>query len=297
VKIKVDTTGVETQATAVKPGLYSVKVKDAEGKESGKGKPMLAVIFEIQGGEFDGRALYDYIPLDDDSMMWKLASFQDAMGLKRKATIDTDDLIDKKCQVRTVVQKSEEYGEQARIRNILGPKGAKQTDEDLGDDDDDDDDDEVDYSELSLKELKAEIKERELEPDKTTKKALIEALEADDEEDDDDSDDDDDDDEDEQDYEEMTLKELKDEIEERELEIEGKATKAKLIEALEENDDEDEDEDEDDDDDDEVDYEEYSLKELKDELKERSLKTAGKKDVLVARLEKDDKAGSDGEPF
>lgn len=315
-KIKVDTTGVEVSPSAVKPGLYPVKIKEIEAKEAkSSGNMQLAVIYEISGGEFDGRVLFDYIPLNDDSMAFRLAAFQDALGLKRKGEIDTDKLVGKKLQVRTVVQKSEEYGEQARVRNVLPPKSAGKAEDDL--DEDDDDDDEVDYEEMDLAELKEEVKARELEVDgKQTKKKLIAALEENDEEEEDDSDDDDDEsdeaeaddddesedddeesdddeDEDEDDeddeeegYDDMDLPELKKLAKKRKVEVKGKVTKKKLVAALEE-----------DDEADEQDYSEMDLDELKSECKERGLKTAGKKAQLITRLEKDDKTGDDGEPF
>lgn len=320
-KIKVDTTGVETEPEAIKPGLYPAKVKEVELTESQKDKsPMLKVLYEITGGQYDGRVLYDYIMLDNDAMMFRLAAFQDAIGLKRKGEIDTDKIVGKKLQIRTVVQKSEEYGEQARVRNILPPKGKGASDEDLDDEDEDDDDDEVDYNDMTLDELVEELEAREIDvPKKPKKKALIRLLEEndeeeaeseddeddedeaeaesdadgdeDDDEDDDESDEDEDEDEDE-DYSEMDLAELKKEVKKRKLEVEGKATKKNLIAALEADDEED-----DEDEDEEQDYDEMDLEELKDECKERGLKTAGKKAQLVKRLEKDDKTDDDGEPF
>ncbi len=312
-KIKVDTTGVEVNPPAVKPGLYQVKIKEIEAREAkSSGQKQLAVIYEISGGDFDGRVLFDYIPLEDDSMAFRLAAFQDALGLKRKGEIDTDKIVGKKLAVRTVVQKSEEYGEQARVRNVLPAKGAATSDEDL-DDDGDDDEEEVDYEEMSLKELKEEIEARELEIDgKETKKKLIAALEENDEEEEDDTDDEDDDsdeaeaddddesedddededesdeddeDDEEEDYGEMDLAELKAAAKEKKLKVKG-LKKKELIKALEAADEEEE-----------QDYDEMDLDELKNECKERGLKATGKKAQLIARLEKDDKTGSDGEPF
>lgn len=61
-------------------------------------------------------------------------------------------------------------------------------------------------------------------------------------------------------------------------------------------DEEDDDEDEEDDEEEES-YEDWTVAELKTELKERGLKTAGSKRVLVKRLEKDDENDDGDEPF
>jgi hypothetical protein len=314
-KVKVDTTGVETDQGVVKPGLYTVKIKEARiGEAKSSGEAQLAVIYEIQGGDFDKRVLFDYINLENDTMKFRLAAFQDALGIPRKGTLDTDEIEGKKVKVRTIVQKSEEYGDQARIRNVMSAKTGSSSEEDLDDDaDDGEDEEEVDYEEMDLDELKEELEAREIEPEgKLTKKKAIKLLEEDDEAEEDESDDDDDDDDEaeadsddesedededddeeddddeddeEADYSEMDLGELKEAAKEKKIKTKG-LKKKDLIKALEAADEEEE-----------QDYDEMDLKELKDECKERGLKTTGKKADLVKRLEKDDKTGPDGEPF
>lgn len=106
-----------------------------------------------------------------------------------------------------------------------------------------------------------------------------------------------------EDLEEMDLDELKEIIEEEELDIrvtkrsKVAAVRAKVAEALglEEEDEEEEDDEEEDGDEEEVDYSELSAPELRTELKARGLPTKGRKAVLVERLEEDDQDGN--EPF
>jgi hypothetical protein len=124
---------------------------------------------------------------------------------------------------------------------------ALQTHDELGgsvkssDDDEDDEDDEPagtsdegeDYSEWELDELKSEAEDRGILgniPGRKTKEKLIAALEADDAGPDDE--DDEPASENEDDYDEWSEDELTSEVKDRELEVKGRKTKEKMIEAL-----------------------------------------------------------------
>jgi hypothetical protein len=134
-----------------------------------------------------------------------------------------------------------------------------------------------------------------------------ESSSSDDDEDDDISDDDlegiededEDEDEDEEDYSEWTADDLREELDEREIEYKKTAKKPTLIKLLEADDesDEDEDEDEDEDDDQELDYSDRSLDELKEELDERDIDYSSKvtKKKAIALLEEDDEGDEDDE--
>lgn len=121
-----------------------------------------------------------------------------------------------------------------------------------------------------------------------------ENLDDDDEADDDEAGEDDaepdDDDEDGVELDELDRTELKKFIKEQELEIVVKKSmsdddiRAAIAEAMGA-------------DDDEPDYSSMDLDELKATCKERGLKTTGSKKLLIARLEKDDEASDDEEPF
>lgn len=269
------------QGEAPKPGLYDGKVVEVEHGPSQKGNPMFTIKLEITKGDHAGFNLWHYV-MTDGSADFRLREMTDAFGLPPKGAIDTAKLLNKPVQIKVRNQNSEEFGRQAKVSNLLAPGG------------DADDEDDADYSEMSLSDLKEEVEDRGLEiKGKALKSKLIAALEADDEsEEEEEEDGDDGDDDEEADYSEMTLDELKEEAEDRGLELKGRATKAKLVKALEESDESEEDDgDEDDGDNEEEDYTEWSIQDLKDECEARGLKTVGRKQVLIGRLEKSDEDG------
>jgi hypothetical protein len=170
-------------------------------------------------------------------------------------------------------------GKDKKSKKSGGKKKAAKDDDDDDDDDDESDSDLADeLEEMSLKELKAYVKDNSIKIDgkvtKKTRDSVIEQILGEIEGSDDD-DDDDDDEENGVDLSELSLKELK--AKAKEVGYDGKVTKKtrdKAEEAIAEllaggADDED---DEDDDDEDEVDLSELSLKELKAKAKELGYK-------------------------
>lgn len=262
-KIKYDVRDVESSGgfETPPPGLYKAKLAECNLKESKSGNEMLECIYELISGDYKGSRVWDYVVLNEASE-WKLKQFLEAVGKingKRgaKGSFDPDEFEDSEVQVRL---KHETYNDEprARVAAVLP----------LPEDDDDDDEEEVEDDEAV-----------------------------------DEGDDEDGDGEDYtyEDLEGMDLDELKGVIKDEELDIrvtkKSKAEKvlAKVAEALElEPEEEDEEEDEEGDEDDES-YEEMTPAELKQECKDRGLKAAGKKAVLIARLEKDDEEAED--PF
>lgn len=102
------------------------------------------------------------------------------------------------------------------------------------------------------------------------------------------------------DYESMSLDELKDECEARDIEVPKKAKKAALIELLEASDEEeDEEEDEDEDEDEDPDYEDMDLEELLELCEEREIKVGKKlkkdKEAVIGLLETWDEENSEEE--
>lgn len=252
-KLKYDVSDVEP-STDFKPlpvGLYVCRVTECEeGPSKSSGREQLAVTLEVAKGEHEGRLLWDYIGLDEPSE-WKLRQLTDALGLKAKGTLDTDDIVGELIQVRVKHRGSpdDEYGVQARPAVLLplpdnngdGPGADAEAEEEDGGDDEE----ELTYAELQ-------------DYDREDLEATIEANELD------------------VSFNKRTSDEkLKEKIAD-ELGLEP---------------------DDDDDDGDDQDYSEWSVADLKNELKERGLSTAGAKKVLVKKLEKDDKADGGKEPF
>lgn len=313
-KIKYNVKGVEAggDLVPVKPGLYKAKIVECSERTSRNGNEMLEVVFEIiEKGEFKGRKLWYYVITDDEAMAFRFREFLEATGIvdpkkpkTETGTFEAEGTVGTEVQVRVRSGRDHDDNPRGEVAKMLKLSADAE-------DDDDDGEDEADWDEMDLDELRSEvedyegdaaeiIKEAKAGKSKAKKEAALRAwLEenATEDEDGDEDDDDDEDGEDEQDYSEMSLSELKETAEERGVEVEGKATKAKLVAALEE-DDEEEGDDEDDEDGDEEgeDYSSWEIQDLKDELKKRKLPTKGKKSVLAARLEKDDEEG-DGDPF
>lgn len=260
-KIKYDLRDVEAAGgsfEAPPPGLYRAKLEQCNQKKSKSGNDMLECVYELTRGDFKGSKVWDYIVIGVEGFPErKLRQFLEAVG------------------------------------HITGKKNAKG-----GFDPDEFEDTEV---QLRLKnetyddEPRARVAAVLPLPDDDEDEEEIDAEEPEDGEDEEGADE-------EYTYEdlaEMDLADLKEVIDEEELGI--RVTKkskvetvlAKVAEALELEPEEDEDEDEGDED--EVDYEDMTPEELKAECKDRGLKAAGKKAVLIARLEKDDEEAED--PF
>jgi hypothetical protein len=223
-KIKYDVSDVEVQedrdfSTPVPRGVYTVRLTECEHTTANSsGNPMLKATLEIEDNEeLSGRLLWDNIVLID-STEWKLAQFIRALGLKDKATLDTDRIIGTVLKARvkheTYLPEGEPESERRTVAKVAAllpmpddedePDEADEPDDDsepedepeddaTDDDDaseeagdDDDDDDVPPYSEWSITELSAEIKERGLrvatkKKGAAKKKYLVQKLEQDDE--------------------------------------------------------------------------------------------------------------------
>lgn len=263
-KIKYDVRDVESSGgfETPPPGLYKAKLAECNLKESKSGNEMLECIYELIAGDYKGSRVWDYVVLNEASE-WKLRQFLEAVGKvagKRgaKGSFDPDEFEDAEVQVRL---KHETYNDEprARVAAVLP----------LPEDDDEDEEEEVDAEETE--------DDEDTEVEGYTYEELAE----------------------------MDLKELKEVIKEEELEdirvtkkSKAETVLAKVAEALElepEEAEEDEDEEDDEGDEDEESYEDMTPAELKQECKDRGLKAAGKKAVLIGRLEKDDEEAED--PF
>jgi hypothetical protein len=307
-KVRYDVRNAEAQSFEVpKPGVYEAAIRECTHGESSNGNEMLTVVFEITKGDYKNSRIWHYI-LTDGTQDWRLREFTDALGLKPRGEFEPKDLQGSVVQVRTAIDPARDgYDEKARIKNVLassnGASAAAASD--------DEDDEDAPYEEWDLADLKEEVAERGLKVTgaRQTKRKLVDLLEADDEAASEEQDVDEEAEEPEDDEEELTQDdldgmsrtELKALIKEEELEIRvtrGKSDddlRTAIAEALEIGTDEEGAEDEDEEEEDTTPYSEWEISELKDELKERGLKTDGRKSMLVKRLEKDD--ATDGDPF
>ena len=317
-KVKYDVDGVEpTGGDAVPAGVYNAAITSCEFGQSKNDNDMFTLELTIKGGPHDGRKLWHYVlPKQAE---FRMREFTDALGLPTRGAIDTDAIVGTIVQVRTKVEKSEEYGEQARVKNLMPAV------------DGDGEEAEAPYTEWETSELSDEIEAREIVIEgRKTKAKMIAALEEDDaaaageEPADEDADEDEEEEIEEdtpagitaEDVRVLERSDLKKLIKEEELDI--KVLKSMSDEDLddaviaalgveddeaddeedeEEEVEEDEEEAEDDEADDEEeadDYEAWDIADLKAELKERSLKPDGKKSVLIKRLRDND---ASAEPF
>lgn len=266
------------------PGLYPAKIFSEEVGDSKAGNPMLTLVFEIKTGEFKNSRLWHYIMLDG-SADWRLREVTDALGFKAKGSLDTAKLVGGDVLLRITGQNSEEYGYQARVKNVLKAAGEEEDESEDEEPDEEDGDDEAPYSEWTLTELREELAERELTiRGKTTKEKLVAALEANDED---------------LAGEDEEPEDEPEEEPEPEPATRGRRARRGAVQYVdpEPEDEGEEDESEEDEEDGEAeDYSEWDMEDLKAELQERGLRTVGKKSVLISRLERDDAEGDD-EPF
>lgn len=182
-------------------GDYVAKIVSAKQKESESGNQMIVWKFKIVEGKYKGKEMTGRTVLTPKSL-WVLRNLLEALGAEvpeKKTKVKYTKYIGEKIGISV---EDGEYNNKptSEVNDFLDPEmvGAEDDDdedEDVDDDDLDDDEDEVDLDEMDRKELKAYVKEEELDV-KVTKKMdeddIREAIaEAEGDGDDDDDDDDD----------------------------------------------------------------------------------------------------------
>lgn len=261
-KVKYDLRDVEAAGEGFEtppPGLYRAKLAECNMTKSKAGNDMLECVYELIRGDYKGSKVWDYIVIGVEGFPErKLRQFLEAVEYitgKKNAKGSFDPDEFEDSEVQLRL-KNETYEDEPRARVAAVLP--------LPDDDEDEEEIEDDAAE--------EGAEEEGDGEEYTYDDLAE----------------------------MDLADLKGVIEEEELEgirvtkkSKVETVLAKVAEALElEPEEEEEDEDGDEDGDE---YEDMETAELKAECKDRGLKAAGKRAVLIARLEKDDEEAED--PF
>lgn len=226
-KIKYDVSGVDhkkaKEAVSFEqptPGVYPAIVKEMnpgfskgdDGKPD-KTRPRVEVIFTVTGKKFKGAQLWYYLTFGDGYPKEKFDQFLQAFGVnttkKAKGDFDTDDFIGEACKIHVRAGKSQSGEYRGEVSNVVEHDDADDDDDDDGDLDDDgddetkddddpdegdgddgDDDPEDDYDDMEVKDLRAELKSRDLKTN-GAKPALIDRLRKDDAGDDGDGDDED----------------------------------------------------------------------------------------------------------
>ena len=267
-RVKYDVRGVESGERPVLPaGVHTGKITQADiTKPDGKDQRIeLIVTVSKNGTNFP---LYEYVNLESETAKWKLRELLEAVGITsgkkgESGALDTDKmLLGKSIGVKTFIRPADDargFDEQARIRRMFKVDEAAE-DEDIPEEEESEDEaegDETEYDDMSLAELRKEAKSRGIKTVRLKADEIIDKLVEWDEE-----------------------NAEGDEPEEEEPEDEDEAE----AEAEAEEDEEPED-----------DYEEWSLEDLRTELKDRSLATKGGKKVMITRLRRDDAEGDD--PF
>lgn len=100
--MKIDLSEAE-DPTIVGPGTYTVVVTDAkEGRSSKKQTPQIELDLEIQGGEYNGRGLREFLYLTPKAL-WRVGLALKALGVpvpeEGEFQLDPSTLIGRKCQV------------------------------------------------------------------------------------------------------------------------------------------------------------------------------------------------------
>lgn len=309
------------KGAVLKPGVYRAKLIDfKDAKPEGK-NPRWELIYEVSHGDGKGTRLYDYLTHADNAK-WKKDQFFTAMGLVtvsggkvKVADFDPDRLSKYPEVLARVINETYEEEQRHKLASVL-PLDEDADDEDAESDEDEDpdaedeededeegEDEDPDFDAMSAPQLREWAEENEIEiPAKVKGISKVRAFLVDkweemavSEDDEDEESEDEDEDGDEEEMEEVDLATLKLPAlralaDENDVDHEGlNAAKLRiaLAEALG---DEEEDEDGDDDEEDEVDYNTWSLAELKSELKDRGLKPVGSKAQLAKKLEKSDES-------
>ena len=179
--VKVDLSGVESSQKAIPEGEYVVSVNDASIESSSKGNDYIKFEFEVIEGSHKGAKLYHNCSLLPQSL-FNLKNVLEALGFEiptKAFDLDLSDLLGLECEVE-VGHETYEGKKKARILEFINPEDSDAEDDDEGDESEEEDgeeDLEAALENLSKKELRALVKEFEVDIESgSDKEDIIEAL-------------------------------------------------------------------------------------------------------------------------
>ena len=177
--VKVDLSGVESSQKAIPEGEYVVSVNDASIESSSKGNDYIKFEFEVIEGSHKGAKLYHNCSLLPQAL-FNLKNVLEALGFEiptKAFDLDLSDLLGLECEVE-VGHETFEGKKRARILEFINPEDSDvEEDDDEGGDEDGEEDLEAALENLSKKELKALVKEFEVDIESgSDKEDIIEAL-------------------------------------------------------------------------------------------------------------------------
>ena len=177
--VKVDLSGVESSQKAIPEGEYVVSVNDASIESSSKGNDYIKFEFEVIEGSHKGAKLYHNCSLLPQSL-FNLKNVLEALGFEiptKAFDLDLSDLLGLECEVE-VGHETYEGKKKARILEFINPEDSEvEEDDDEGGDEDEEEDLEAALENLSKKELRALVKEFEVDIESgSDKEDIIEAL-------------------------------------------------------------------------------------------------------------------------
>lgn len=175
--VKVDLSGVESSQKAIPEGEYVVSVNDASIESSSKGNDYIKFEFEVIEGSHKGAKLYHNCSLLPQSL-FNLKNVLEALGFEiptKAFDLDLSDLLGLECEVE-VGHETYEGKKKARILEFINPEDSDEEDDDE-EDEGEEEDLEAALENLSKKELRALVKEFEVDIESgSDKEDIIEAL-------------------------------------------------------------------------------------------------------------------------
>lgn len=125
--LNLDFTNAGGDFDALPKATYNATVYAIEQKYSNNGgNPYLNWQFKVQGGEHNGRIVFDTTSLQPQAL-WKLKghlkAIDPSMDLSGAMSLDTDELLGKECRI-VIIHEMYEGEAKARVKKLLPPDNA-----------------------------------------------------------------------------------------------------------------------------------------------------------------------------